>query len=123
MENELGNLRDRNRQDAEDIDKLNHANELKSRESADLTAQTIENMIADIAVELMTEHGMDIDEAESQAEQIIAQQLKDDPMSIVEPAGEEVYLEIASEIADAEGISVQQVIEDMVMAQALAVEE
>ena len=40
LEEELYNLRDRNRQDAEEIDKLNYQNELKSKESADLTAQT-----------------------------------------------------------------------------------
>jgi hypothetical protein len=34
------NLRERNRQDAEETDKLNYQNELKSKESADLTAQT-----------------------------------------------------------------------------------
>ena len=34
------NLRERNRQDAEETDKLNQQNELKSKESADLTAQT-----------------------------------------------------------------------------------
>lgn len=40
LEEELHSLRDRNRQDAEEIDKLNYQNELKSKESADLTAQT-----------------------------------------------------------------------------------
>ena len=40
LEDELYNLRDRNRQDAEEIDKLNYQNELKSKESSDLTAQT-----------------------------------------------------------------------------------
>ena len=40
LEEEFQNLRERNRQDAEEIDKLNYQNELKSRESADLTAQT-----------------------------------------------------------------------------------
>ena len=40
LEDELTNLRERNRQDAEEIDKLNYQNELKSKESADLTAQT-----------------------------------------------------------------------------------
>lgn len=40
LEDELQNLRERNRQDAEEIDKLNYQNELKSKESADLTAQT-----------------------------------------------------------------------------------
>lgn len=40
LEDELANLRERNRQDAEEIDKLNYQNELKSKESADLTAQT-----------------------------------------------------------------------------------
>lgn len=40
LEQELHNLRERNRQDAEEIDKLNGANEMKSRESAELTAQT-----------------------------------------------------------------------------------
>ena len=40
LEDELQNLRERNRQDAEEIDKLNYSNELKSKESADLTAQT-----------------------------------------------------------------------------------
>ena len=34
------NLRERNRQDAEEIDKLNYQNEMKSKESNDLTAQT-----------------------------------------------------------------------------------
>jgi hypothetical protein len=38
LEQELHNLRERNRQDAEEIDKLNYQNELKSKESADLTA-------------------------------------------------------------------------------------
>ena len=33
-------MRERNRQDAEEIDKLNYQNELISKESADLTAQT-----------------------------------------------------------------------------------
>lgn len=33
-------MRDRNRQDAEEIDKLNYQNELKGKESNDLTAQT-----------------------------------------------------------------------------------
>ena len=37
---ELQSLRERNRQDAEEIDKLNYQNEMKSKESADLTAQT-----------------------------------------------------------------------------------
>ena len=40
LEDELQNLRERNRQDAEEIDKLNYQNEMKSKESADLTAQT-----------------------------------------------------------------------------------
>lgn len=40
MEDELHSLRDRNRQDAEEIDHLNHQNDLKGKESADLTAQT-----------------------------------------------------------------------------------
>lgn len=40
LEDEFHNLRERNRQDAEEIDKLNYQNELKSKESADLTAQT-----------------------------------------------------------------------------------
>ena len=40
LETELMNLRERNRQDAEEIDKLNYQNELKSKESNDLTAQT-----------------------------------------------------------------------------------
>lgn len=40
LEEELMNLRERNRQDAEETDKLNYQNELKSKESADLTAQT-----------------------------------------------------------------------------------
>lgn len=40
LEAELQNLRERNRQDAEEIDKLNYQNDLKSKESADLTAQT-----------------------------------------------------------------------------------
>ena len=40
LEDELHNLRERNRQDAEEIDKLNHQNDLKAKESADLTAQT-----------------------------------------------------------------------------------
>jgi chromosome segregation ATPase len=38
LETELMNLRERNRQDAEEIDKLNYQNELKSKESNDLTA-------------------------------------------------------------------------------------
>lgn len=38
LEQELQNLRERNRQDAEEIDKLNYQNELKSKESNDLTA-------------------------------------------------------------------------------------
>ena len=38
LEEELQNLRERNRQDAEEIDKLNYQNELKSKESSDLTA-------------------------------------------------------------------------------------
>jgi len=33
-------LRERNRCDSEEIDKLNYQNELKGKESADLTAQT-----------------------------------------------------------------------------------
>lgn len=33
-------LRERNRADSEEIDKLNYQNELKGKESADLTAQT-----------------------------------------------------------------------------------
>ena len=40
LEEEFQNLRERNRQDSEEIDKLNYQNELKSKESADLTAQT-----------------------------------------------------------------------------------
>jgi hypothetical protein len=40
LEEELFNLRERNRQDAEEIDRLNYQNELKSKESAELTAQT-----------------------------------------------------------------------------------
>ena len=40
LEQELQSLRERNRQDAEEIDKLNYQNDLKSKESADLTAQT-----------------------------------------------------------------------------------
>ena len=40
LEDELFNLRERNRQDSEEIDKLNYQNELKSKESSDLTAQT-----------------------------------------------------------------------------------
>ena len=40
MEEELLNLRERNRSDSEEIDKLNYQNELKGKESADLTAQT-----------------------------------------------------------------------------------
>lgn len=40
LEDEFQNLRERNRQDSEEIDKLNYQNELKSKESADLTAQT-----------------------------------------------------------------------------------
>ena len=39
-EEEFQNLRERNRQDTEEIDKLNYQNELKSKESSDLTAQT-----------------------------------------------------------------------------------
>lgn len=40
LEEELSNLRDRNRQDAEEIDRLSYQNDCKSKESADLTAQT-----------------------------------------------------------------------------------
>lgn len=40
LEDELHNLRERNRQDAEEIDRLNYQNDCKSKESADLTAQT-----------------------------------------------------------------------------------
>lgn len=40
MEDELHNLRERNRQDAEEIEKLNYQNDLKGKESSDLTAQT-----------------------------------------------------------------------------------
>jgi hypothetical protein len=40
LEEELHNLRERNRQDADEIEKLSYTNEMKSKESSDLTAQT-----------------------------------------------------------------------------------
>ena len=40
LEEELLSLRERNRSDSEEIDKLNYQNDLKGKESADLTAQT-----------------------------------------------------------------------------------
>lgn len=40
LENELHNLRDRNMQDADDLNKLSYNNSLKEKESGDLTAQT-----------------------------------------------------------------------------------
>mgnify|MGYP003332508856 CR=1 FL=1 len=40
LENELHNLRDRNMQDSEELNKLNYNNSMKDKESQDLTAQT-----------------------------------------------------------------------------------
>ena len=40
LEQELFDLREKNTADSEEMDKLNYHNDLKGKESADLTAQT-----------------------------------------------------------------------------------